>query len=96
MGELLDDIDRWQYRIVNIGAFNTAQRLGSALALCGAQGWELVAILDKASNWLANMEKGFVLFKRPVPPGDEPEGGWAEVWSAEQITAAYNEWKGST
>lgn len=39
------------------------------LAAAGEAGWELVTIYDKSSNWFAEMEKGFMLFKRPVPPG---------------------------
>jgi hypothetical protein len=44
----------------------------------GAAGWELVAIYDKSSNWLRDMEKGFALFKRLVPDGQKPLGPWAE------------------
>lgn len=43
----------------------------------GAEGWELVHVYDKASNWFANLEKGFVLFKRPVASDAEPVGPWA-------------------
>ena len=63
---------------MGIGAFQQKERLVSALGTLGAQGWELVAVYDKASNWLVGMEKGFVLFKRPVPEGEEPVGPWAE------------------
>lgn len=85
----VDEIPRWQYRIVQSGAFGTAERLGMALSYFGQQGWELVTVYDKASNWIQGIEKGFVLFKRPVPPGVEPEGGWSEVWSADHVIAAY-------
>lgn len=87
---LLDDIPRWQYRIVNTGTFSTPERLGMAMSYFGQNGWELVTVYDKASNWFQGWEKGFALFKRPVPPGDEPEGGWAEVWTADHVIAAYN------
>jgi hypothetical protein len=69
---------RWQYRIVNLGAFFTGERLQSTLARLGAEGWELIAVYDKASNWIAAMEKGFALFKRPVAPDESaPPDGWA-------------------
>lgn len=51
-----------------------------ALAQLGEHGWELVTVYDKSSNWFASMEKGFMLFKRPVPEGEEPDGKWASVW----------------
>ena len=68
---------RWQYAVVNVGTFNTAERLVTILGKLGADRWELVHVYDKASNWLTGMEKGFALFKRPVADGDEPDGGWA-------------------
>lgn len=86
---------RWQYRIVNLGAFNAAQRLGMALAYFGERGWELTVVYDKASNWLAEMEKGFMIFKRPVPQGAEPDGPWTEFWNAEQVDHVYQEAKKS-
>ncbi len=60
---------RWQYGVINIGAFNAMDRMQTAFATLGAGGWELVTVYDKASNWLADVEKGFMLFKRPVAPG---------------------------
>lgn len=57
------------------------------LGKLGSQGWELVGVYDKSSNWLNGMEKGFVLFKREVAPGAHPEGAWG-IWerSAEHMT----------
>lgn len=60
---------RWQYGVVNIGMFKALSRLQGVLGHLGEQGWELVTIYDKSSNWFAEMEKGFMLLKRPVPPG---------------------------
>jgi hypothetical protein len=58
--------------------FATSQRLVTVLGAMGSDGWELVNVYDKASNWIAGTEKGFILFKRSVAPGDEPlEGLWA-------------------
>lgn len=28
-----------------------------------------MSVYDKSSNWFNGMEKGFVVMKRPVPPG---------------------------
>ena len=42
----------------------------------GEQGFELITVFDKSSNWFTNMEKGFMLFKREIPPGTDPEGAW--------------------
>jgi hypothetical protein len=79
---------RWQYRVVNVGMFNAADRLAAVLGLMGENGWELVGIYDKSSNWLSGMEKGFALFKRPVLDGSMPDGAWAEVASAKAMTTA--------
>jgi hypothetical protein len=68
---------RWQYAVVNVGTFNTQGRLVLVLGSLGAEGWELVHVYDKASNWLAGTEKGFALFKRAVAEGDSPPEGWA-------------------
>ena len=68
---------RWQYRVVNTGMFNTADRMTQTLGDLGAHGWELVGVYDKASNWFQGAEKGFMLFKRPVAPGIEPDTAWA-------------------
>jgi hypothetical protein len=70
---------RWQYQVVDIGIFNTGSRLTAALGRLGSEGWELVAMYDKASNWLTNMEKGFAIFRREVLGDEEPDGPWA-VW----------------
>jgi hypothetical protein len=60
---------RWQYGIVALGSFGTFERMSGALGELGQHGWELVTVYDKASNWMASLEKGFMLLKRPVPPG---------------------------
>ena len=81
--DLIDDesapisVNRWQYPVVKIGMFNAPDRLARILGELGSQGWELVQVYDKASNWLSGMEKGFAIFKRPVVPGASPEGPWA-------------------
>lgn len=80
---------RWQYQVVNVGTIDAARRLGMTLSYFGQHGWELVGVYDKSSNWIAGMEKGFMLFKRPVPDGQEPDGPWTGVWTAEQVEAAY-------
>ena len=64
---------RWQYGVVNIGMFGALDRMQTVFGQLGQHGWELVTVYDKASNWLANMEKGFMLFKRPVPAGERLE-----------------------
>lgn len=71
---------RWQYAVANIGTFATGERLIRVLGSLGAQGWELVNVYDKASNWIGGTEKGFMLFKRPVAPGQAPPEG---LWSLE-------------
>ena len=76
---------RWQYRIVNLGVIDTGPRLQRALGQLGAEGWELITVFDKTSNW-TRAEKGFALFKRPVPEGDEPTE-WA-ILSDETVGAA--------
>jgi Short C-terminal domain len=87
------EANRWQYAIVNIGAFRTADRLASSLTILGSRGWEIAIGFDKASNWLAGLEKGFMIFKRPVAAGVEPEGPWASVWKTSDLEreAAYEE-----
>jgi hypothetical protein len=59
----------WQFAIINIGMFRAIDRFEKALGVAASQGWELVGVYDKASNWLSGMEKGFILLKRQVPPG---------------------------
>jgi hypothetical protein len=66
---------RWQYAVVNLGMFNSADRMTGVLADAGHAGWELVTIFDKSSNWFASMEKGFMLLKREVPTDVDP-GEW--------------------
>lgn len=73
----VSDRMRWQYAIANVGTIDTAQRLERVLGKLGSDGWELVNVYDKSSNWIGGAEKGFVLFKRAVLPGEEPEVAWA-------------------
>lgn len=71
---------RWQFGIVNLGMFNSVERMNVALGTAGSEGWQLVTVYDKASNWFANMEKGFMLFRRPVPAGVRlPDAEWCRV-----------------
>ena len=84
------DYVRWQYRIVGIGT-DAARNLGITLSYFGQRGWELQTVFDKSSFWWEGIETGFVLFKRPVPVGAEPEGPWAEVWSAERVALHYEQ-----
>ena len=58
--------------------FEAAERTTKAFAYLGEHGWELVGMHDKTSNWIGQLERGFVLFKREVPEGNEPDGPWAE------------------
>src|SRR5690606_10841781 len=74
------DGTRWQYAVASIGTFSTGERLVRVLGALGADGWELVNVYDKASNWLGGTEKGFILFKRAVGPGEQPIGG---LWAVE-------------
>ena len=62
-------VTRYQYKIVNLGTFNAMERMLGAFADLGADGWQLVATYDKASNWFQGVEKGFVLFMRDHPAG---------------------------
>jgi hypothetical protein len=68
----------FQYRIVQLGMFSTTDRLAMALGELGRDGWELITIYDKSSNWLTGMEKGFALFKR-VAPENVADGEWCIV-----------------
>jgi hypothetical protein len=81
---------RWQYRIVDVGS-DAARNLGITLSYFGQRGWELQTVFDKSSALFEGLETGFVLFKRPVLVGDEPDGPWAEVWSAEQVALRYKQ-----
>ena len=60
-----------------IGIVSAMDRMLIAFAELGAEGWQLVASYDKASNWLQGMEKGYLLFMRAVPSGEDPDGPWA-------------------
>lgn len=81
---------RWQYRVVDIGAFSTHDKMRLALGHLGEDGWELVTVYDKASNSMVGFENGFMLFKRPVQTGEEPTGAWAEVWNRSHLAAIGN------
>ncbi len=72
-GDAPEGVQRWQYAVVNIGMFKSADRMAAMLASAGSRGWELAATVDKQSNWFAGMEKGFLLLKRPVPAWTTPE-----------------------
>jgi hypothetical protein len=78
---------RWQYRVVNIGSYMTADRMQTALGHLGPEGWELIGVFDKSSNWIGGTEKGFMLFKRPVAQGEHPVGSWSEVWNVDRLAA---------
>jgi len=67
--EPLEHMVRFQYAVVNVGMFNSADRMAGVLGAAGENGWELVTVYDKSSNWMSNMEKGFMLLKRRVPEG---------------------------
>jgi hypothetical protein len=73
-------VKRWQYATVNTGMFNSAERLTEVLGEAGRVGWELVTVYDKSSNWFGGMEKGFMLLRREVPDGVEPEA-WSIQFS---------------
>ena len=86
-------MNRYQYKIVNLGMFDAMDRMLSSFAELGAEGWQLVATYDKASNWFQGMEKGFLLFMRVVPPGEEPVGPWASRHVVRPDTIeGYNPW----
>ena len=76
---------RFQYQIVSLGIFNVADKMVNAFAHLGENGWELVGIYDKSSNWLAGYEKGFALFKRQVGEVGEIDGPWAQLVHADQV-----------
>ncbi|MCU1487278.1 MAG: hypothetical protein JWN67_4024 [Actinomycetia bacterium] len=94
-GEVDESVGRrWQYRVVNLGVVDTVSRMLSALGALGAEGWELVATMDKASNWFSGAEKGFLLFKREVPPGaPEPTDGWAAAFSPAATPSGVSGWE---
>lgn len=93
-GQSSDDsiVTRYQYKIVNLGMFNAVDRMVKSFAELGADGWQLVATYDKASNWFQGMEKGFVLFMRTVPAGQEPVGPWASRYVSAEESEGYNAW----
>jgi hypothetical protein len=60
---------RWQYRVVEAGAFLPPGTFVELLGRFGEDGWELITVV----------ERGSALFKRPVPDGQAPDGAWAEL-----------------
>lgn len=60
---------RWQYGLVDIGAFKALAKMQAVLGAAGETGWQLITIYDKGSAWMQGVENGFMLFKRPVPAG---------------------------
>lgn len=76
LAEPIEGVQRWQYAVVDIGSFGAQGRMAEVLRVAGSTGWELVSVYDKASNWIGNMEKGFMLLKRAVPEGVTPSE-WA-------------------
>lgn len=56
----------YEYHLVNIGAYNTEDRLRDSLDNLGSSGWKLVHALDKSSNWIGGKEKVFLIFMREV------------------------------
>jgi hypothetical protein len=87
MDERSAEPPQFQYRVINIGSFSSAERMQHALGDSGKDGWELISVYDKSTNWFAGMEKGFMLFKRSVAPGTtlRPEE-WCETHSFEGTT----------
>ena len=49
----LGDGPRFQHAIVNVGTFNSPERMEQVLATASRAGWELVTVYDKSSNWFA-------------------------------------------
>lgn len=72
VGPAMPGATRWQYAVVDVGSFNTADRMAQTLGEAGRHGWELVGVYDKASNWVHGFEKGYLMLKRPVPDGVTP------------------------
>jgi hypothetical protein len=83
----VEERDGWQYQIIDLGLFSAAERMTSAFGVLGSEGWELITVFDKSSNWIAGGEKGFAIFKRRVPAGIEPEEPWARWRRAGEITS---------
>jgi hypothetical protein len=73
-----------RHAVINLGIFNSADRMQRVLGLAGEHRWGLVAVYDKASNWLRGLEKGFMLFKRSVPNGIRP-GFWCVSTRAARV-----------
>jgi hypothetical protein len=69
-GEILAELawkgNAYEYHLVNIGAYNTEDRLRDSLDHLGKSGWKLVHALDKSSNWMGGKEKVFLIFMRDV------------------------------
>jgi hypothetical protein len=80
---------RWQYRIVSIGSSLPGDNLAIALSYFGQRGWELQTVYDKGVAFFQGLENGFIIFKRPVPIGEEPDGPWTELWSGDQVAHHY-------
>jgi hypothetical protein len=79
-------MSRFQYEIVSLGVFNVADKMVNAFSHLGSNGWELVGIFDKSSNWLGSgFEKGFAVFKREISDNETPDGPWAKFVHAEHV-----------
>ncbi|MEY3640329.1 MAG: hypothetical protein RLZZ199_134 [Actinomycetota bacterium] len=76
---------KFQYQIIDLGIFNVPDKIEKTFGHLGQNGWELVGVFDKASNWLKGHERGFAIFKREV--GDEVKANsrWARVVSPDQV-----------
>ena len=96
MDERSAEPPRCQYRVINIGSFTSVARMQHALGESGKDGWELISVYDKSSNWFTGMEKGFMLFKRSVPRGTtlRPEE-WCETYSFEGTTSVERDRSGA-
>ncbi len=67
LSEPIASTGRWQYAVVDIGIVGTTRRMAEVLWSAGVGGWELVHVVDKASNWAPQYEKGFMVLRRAVP-----------------------------
>jgi hypothetical protein len=85
-GHNADPQVRFQYVIANLGIFGSKERMVLALAYLGQIGFELVTVFDKASNWFVGLEKGFMLFKRAVPPGESADGPWCGMFNIDTMS----------
>ena len=75
---------RWQFGVVNIGVHFAVPRMMAVLQEAGEQGWQLISIYDKTTSFMPSVgaEKGFMLFKRPVPAGVRlEEAQWCITFS---------------